>query len=329
MKITITNSIKDRIPYFHKFKTDEIITIDDMPFLDEIVNNLKITNLNENNLIEMIKTLSYLGMSTKKAVDEFIWIIGEFENLFCKYFDTVHTHNLIKTYKLKNDIDVPLRDVILTYYSGIKSSIQLNVRFYKIDTRWISGEGNLRLLKYARNNNYSWESEIFIEAAWNGHLDCLKYAYEHGCEWHESTCEFAVLNGHIDCLKYARENGCPWGALTCTIAAENGQLECLKYLYGTDCPKDTLSCNDAAKNGHLECLKFLHEIGCKWDESTCADAASGGHLECLKYLHENGCPWDAKTCASAAGHNECLDYAYQNGCEWEDWTCANYAQWFL
>jgi hypothetical protein len=154
--------------------------------------------------------------------------------------------------------------------------------------------GSLRLLKWARVNNFAWRAETCLRAAAHGHLPALKYLHENGCPWDSRTCSNAALNGHLPALQYLHENGCPWD--------------------------EEWTCWYAAKNGHLFVLQYLHENGCPWNQVTCLDAAINGHLPVLQYLHENGCPWDWDTCYWAATnkHWDCLQYAVDNKCPgWE------------
>ena len=51
---------------------------------------------------------------------------------------------------------------------------------------------------------------VCCNAALNGHLECLKYAHENDCSWDKWTCNNALFNNHLDCLRYAYENGCEW-----------------------------------------------------------------------------------------------------------------------
>jgi hypothetical protein len=46
--------------------------------------------------------------------------------------------------------------------------------------------GNLDILKWARSNNYFWDSYTLKCAAKNGHIDVLKWAKSNGCSWNNS-----------------------------------------------------------------------------------------------------------------------------------------------
>ena len=133
-------------------------------------------------------------------------------------------------------------------------------------------------------------------SALNGDLSLLKWARENGCPWYENTCSIAALNGYLYCLQWARENGCPWNEWTCSNAALNGHLDCLQWARENGCPWDKYTCCNAARNGHFDCLQWARENGCPWNEWTCTNAALNGHLDCLKWARENGCPWDKDIC---------------------------------
>jgi hypothetical protein len=69
--------------------------------------------------------------------------------------------------------------------------------------------GSVRLLKWARVNNYEWGTYTCIWTAFNGHLHVLQYLHENGCPWDYLTCCYAAHRKHWDCLQYAVDNKCP------------------------------------------------------------------------------------------------------------------------
>ena len=126
-------------------------------------------------------------------------------------------------------------------------------------------------------------------AASRGDLKMLKWARENGSPWNNMTFAKGSASGNLDLLKYAKENGCPsnsddWMEMASTHAAEKGHLEVLKWLREEGCPWSDSTCSGAAGGGHLEVLKWLREAGCPWAGSTCLAAAGGGHLGVLKWL---------------------------------------------
>jgi hypothetical protein len=88
-----------------------------------------------------------------------------------------------------------------------------------------ASDGNLRLLCWAREQGYSWDSRTCAAASGNGHLETLKWSREQGCPWDSETCSAAARIGQIETLKWLREQGCPWDSYACYAAAKNGHLE--------------------------------------------------------------------------------------------------------
>ena len=72
-----------------------------------------------------------------------------------------------------------------------------------------ASRGSVRLLKWARENNYAWGTDACSYATLNGHLPALQYLHENGCPWNMYTCENAANNKHWDCLQYLVDNKCP------------------------------------------------------------------------------------------------------------------------
>lgn len=69
---------------------------------------------------------------------------------------------------------------------------------------------------------------VSLRCAENGDLDMLKFARENGCPWDEKTCMLAAENDNLDVLKWARENGGPWDESKCTFAAASCRLKILQ-----------------------------------------------------------------------------------------------------
>ena len=165
---------------------------------------------------------------------------------------------------------------------------------------------------YQKYENYI--TSIMKGAVLNGDLEMVKWARENGCEWHTDIARYAAGNGNLEVLKWIRDNGCAWNNWTCRNAAAKGNLEVLKWAHENGCEWDEWTCTDAAENGHLKVLKWARDNGCPWNEETCSSAARLGHLEVLKWAHENGCKWGTVTCACATGNLEILKYVRDKGC---------------
>jgi hypothetical protein len=101
---------------------------------------------------------------------------------------------------LDNDeaVSLPYERVVGLYGEGANSVVNNAAR-----------QGNVRLLKWARENNLDWDSDTCCCAALNGHLPALKYLHENGCPWDLDTCHYAAQYEHWDCFQYAVDNTCP------------------------------------------------------------------------------------------------------------------------
>lgn len=107
----------------------------------------------------------------------------------------------------------------------------------------------------------------------NGDMVMLKYAREKGCRWDLHTCFWAAKRGDLAMLKYAREEGCPWDEETCWVAAMNGHLEVVKYARRNGCAWNERTCMFAAANGYLEVLIWARMEGCPWNKNECLRVA--------------------------------------------------------
>jgi hypothetical protein len=101
---------------------------------------------------------------------------------------------------------------------------------------YAASRGSVRLLKWARENNRTWSTDMCIYAARNGHLPALQYLHENGCPWDSNTCIHAAMEGHLPVLKYLHENGCPWDQGTCYYAAQRKHWDCLQYVVDNKFP---------------------------------------------------------------------------------------------
>ena len=78
-------------------------------------------------------------------------------------------------------------------------------------------------------------------SAWEGNLHVLKWARQHGCLWNSRTCAFAALGGHLDVLKWLRQHGCPWDGWTIQKAAEEGNFELRDWAIKNGCTTTSAS----------------------------------------------------------------------------------------
>ncbi len=156
----------------------------------------------------------------------------------------------------------------------------------------------LPLLIKVRNQCYL-ITDICTHAARNGNLDMLKWAKNIGEEWITSTYIEAAENGNLDIFKWGFLNnslhhrlqkGSMGHSWICSAAARGGSLDILKFLLEHQFRLGSNVCASAALNGHLNVLKWARANGCKWDDMTRINAQNHGHLEVLKWAIENGCP---------------------------------------
>ena len=185
-----------------------------------------------------------------------------------------------------------------------------------------------------------------------GHLECLKYAHENDCSWDEKTTSYATFYRKVDCLKYAHENGCPWDYNTCTSAISQGNLECLRYAHENGCSWDHSGYTSSGTCEHIECIYFgtcllreetyvdedewigemlnieLEYFHNDYDSNyeMCQYARYNGYLDCLKYAYENNCPWIKDTSIINSirnGQIENRKYYHKNGCPWNEEICLS------
>jgi hypothetical protein len=251
-------------------QTMEVSTIVDTMEQSAIVNEMELTLINKE-IINKSDVLNILSINDL-TIEKYYLILNYLLNSFDKILP--ETFNIIPTIKY---LLFPIDKFVNNY-----------IIFGKNKDKLI--ENDIDLPKFTLFDKS--KDEWCRLAATNGHLECLKYAHENDCSWDKWICAYAAGNNYIECLKYAHENGCPWDEWTCLFAAKHNSLECLKYAHENGCPWDSYTCSYAAEGGHLECLKYAHINGCPWDEYTCMYAASRSHLECLKYAHQNGCEYN-------------------------------------
>jgi len=106
------------------------------------------------------------------------------------------------------------------------------------------------------------EDDICDQAAYNGDLPLLKWARQNGCEWSGWTCAFAAKGGELKVLKWLRKNKCHWGWRTCAYAARDGHLEILKWARKNEAPWNEWTFGYAAHSGQIECLAWALRNSC-------------------------------------------------------------------
>ena len=75
--------------------------------------------------------------------------------------------------------------------------------------------GCLGTLKSLHRRGYVTFDEALCKfAAMGGQLKVLKWLRENNCPWNKDTCACTALGGHLGALKWAHVNGCPWDSYT-------------------------------------------------------------------------------------------------------------------
>jgi hypothetical protein len=72
--------------------------------------------------------------------------------------------------------------------------------------------GDLDLFWWAHKNDRAgtYKMDFCAGAAYGGNLKVLQWARENGYPWDSTTCANAAAGGHLHVLKWARANSCPW-----------------------------------------------------------------------------------------------------------------------
>ena len=121
-------------------------------------------------------------------------------------------------------------------------------------------DGQLSILRWARQQGCRWSVFTSCNAAENGHLHVLKWLWKNGFwengSWSEcNTLKRAAAGGHLDIMEWLMHNGCSWYMDACVIATREGRLEVLKWANDMGYPWDADNCLTIAKlrgYGHIE-----------------------------------------------------------------------------
>ncbi len=107
------------------------------------------------------------------------------------------------------------------------------------DIMHVIQNGHLEVLKWICSNYNIGEfvkERLCDYAAFYGQLDILKWTHENDYTWDRLTCSNAAKNGHLECLKYLRLNGCEWNNYVYLNANEYKHMELLKWAMENGCP---------------------------------------------------------------------------------------------
>lgn len=174
--------------------------------------------------------------------------------------------------------------------------------------------GHFEILKWARENECSLDSEMYLFAAQVNRLDIILWLYKNDVVPHRDICITSAKYNNFVILKWGRSKQCRWHKNICYYAARNNNMEMLQWVKKKGCPWNARACSAAAKNGNLDMLMWLRSKNCPWNTWTCSSAAEGGHLNVLKWARENGCSWNEWTYRTAAfkGDFEFVKWIFEN-----------------
>lgn len=105
-------------------------------------------------------------------------------------------------------------------------------------------DGNIDLLKAARERGCPWDWRTTSTAAYNDHWGLLEWAHEEGCPWNQTACANAAVRGNLPMLQFLRDNGCPWDYRTAAAARDRGHDSVLEWALENGCPDDYLYGDD-------------------------------------------------------------------------------------
>jgi len=105
-------------------------------------------------------------------------------------------------------------------------------------------DGNIDLLKMARERGCPWDWRTTSTAAYNDHWGLLEWAHEEGCPWDQTACANAAVRGNLPMLQFLRDNGCPWDYRTAAAARDRGHDSVLEWALENGCPDDYLFGDD-------------------------------------------------------------------------------------
>lgn len=103
----------------------------------------------------------------------------------------------------------------------------------------------------------STENDVMVcaNAARCNQFEILKWARENNYSWNALTITFAARSRNLDMLKWIVDNGCPMNIMTCIEACEMGHLSILKWAHVEKrFELDSRCCAAAALSGDIEVL---------------------------------------------------------------------------
>lgn len=188
----------------------------------------------------------------------------------------------------------------------------------------LAKKGDLHLLKFILKNGYTYDPDIYYEAARISfdNKDIITWCFKNNFKPNVKAIQGACENGNLNLVKWMDKNKFPFNKNACNMAAYFNHLNVLKFLIDKEYPWDKKIYEYAAKKGNIKILRFLLNISGRdltmpwWDENTMITAAKYNQFETLKWLRKHRCPWNVKVIYGAleCKNIEMVDWCINNGC---------------
>ncbi|AAK14428.1 unnamed protein product [Ectocarpus sp. 4 AP-2014] len=97
--------------------------------------------------------------------------------------------------------------------------------------------GHFELVKYIHFKGLrEYSIAAILHAALRGDLRTVKWLREQGYPWSDGICMLLARRGHLQALKYVRDHGCPWGMLKIGSVGHVIDEHMRTYLVDAQCP---------------------------------------------------------------------------------------------
>jgi hypothetical protein len=141
--------------------------------------------------------------------------------------------------------------------------------------------GQIKNVKWLRDNGHSWDADTCVAAASIGRLDILMWCRKEGCPWDYRVCSRAAENRHRDILRWAIARGCDCITEVTSFAIGENDMNQLEWLKRARVPF-SVSSYDIARNsrahGSLEWLNnngtYVNEGPSNYGQWTMRDASN-------------------------------------------------------
>eukprot|EP01117_Protostelium_nocturnum_P016123 TRINITY_DN6324_c0_g1_i7.p1 TRINITY_DN6324_c0_g1~~TRINITY_DN6324_c0_g1_i7.p1 ORF type:complete len:504 (-),score=98.15 TRINITY_DN6324_c0_g1_i7:195-1706(-) len=161
-------------------------------------------------------------------------------------------------------------------------------------------EGDLNLLKAAKDNGIKWKSDTCQNAAENGSTRTLIFALEHTepfDKYKVDLCYSAMVGCKLDNLKYLRKEGCTWNSREILDLLwrsdefnECDIFEMIKYGHEEGFPMNMSEIMHwAGSKGNINVLKWgLEKFGVEVLRTVGIGAANSGNIDSFKWIVAHG-----------------------------------------